>query len=228
MKPFTIQVGKDALIVSFPAPARTLSWAVLNGGFRRADHIVNHCVAGDLMFPAQPDRWLERAARNLALQGTVVAMATAVGMTNAVQASKSGGGAEVTCFATVGCGNALAVGDPAAVAVAQAPTPLHTINMIVLVQPALTDEALVEAIQIATEGRVRALYEAKIQSSVSNLPASGTGTDCIAVASIGSGPGVPYCGKHTELGELIGCAAHGAVQKGLALSSADNDGALGD
>ncbi len=66
---------------------------------------------------------------------------------------------------------------------------------------------MVEAIQIATEGRVRALYEAAIQSSVSNLHATGTGTDCIAVVSLDRGRSA-YCGKHTQLGELIGRAAY--------------------
>ncbi|MGH7875050.1 MAG: adenosylcobinamide amidohydrolase, partial [Candidatus Binatia bacterium] len=94
------------------------------------------------------------------------------------------------------------------------PAPLHTINMIVAVQPGLSDEAMVEGIQIATEGRVRALYEAGIQSSVSSLAATGTGTDCIAVVSLDSGR-APYCGKHTQLGELIGRAAYTAVKNGL-------------
>jgi hypothetical protein len=56
--------------------------------------------------------------------------------------------------------------------------------MIVTVQPGLTDKAMVEAIQIATEGRVRALYEAGIRSSVSGLNATGTGTDCMAIVSL--------------------------------------------
>ena len=62
---------------------------------------------------------------------------------------------------------------------------------------------------------MRALYEAGIRSSVSHLAATGTGTDCIAVVSLG-GERERYCGKHTELGELIGRAAYTAVRKGLA------------
>jgi adenosylcobinamide amidohydrolase len=81
--PFAIHADQDALIVSFPAPVRALSWAVLNGGFCHADHVINHHVSGtDRMFSAQPERWLEQAAVRLRLPGTVVAMATAVGMEN--------------------------------------------------------------------------------------------------------------------------------------------------
>jgi adenosylcobinamide amidohydrolase len=221
--PFTVRSDQDALIVSFHAPARTLSWAVLNGGFCHADHVINHHVSGgDRLFCARPERWLQEASGRLGLHGTVVAMATAVRMDNVVQIPLLVGNAGVTCFATVGCGNALSVGDPASVTLKEpAPSPLHTINMILAVQPGLTDEAMVEAIQIATEGRVRALYEAGIQSSLSSLAATGTGTDCIAVVSFGR-QRERYCGKHTRLGELIGRAAYSAVKTALARESSKN------
>ena len=217
--PFIVRTEQDLLIVSFPTPARALSWAVVNGGFCHADHIINHRVRGnDPWFCAEPGRWLQRAARAVGLQGNVVAMATAVEMKHVIRVSMSGGGAEVTCFATVGCANALSVGDQSSVALEErAAASLHTINMILTVQPGLTDKAMVEAIQIATEGRVRALYEARIQSSVSSLTATGTGTDCIAIVSLDSRD-VPYCGKHTQLGELIGLAAYTAVERGIASS----------
>ena len=216
-----LRVEPDVFIVSFPAPVRALSWAVLNGGFCYADHIINHRVRGsDVSFCDQPRSWLQRAAADLGLPGKVVAMATAVEMENLTEASISGRGAEVTCFATVGCGNGLSVGDPASVTMEDPAQPsLHTINMILAVQPGLSDEAMVEAIQIATEGRVRALYEAGIQSSASNLLATGTGTDCIAIVSLNATREI-YCGKHTKLGELIGLAAYTAVKKGLTQGAA--------
>jgi adenosylcobinamide amidohydrolase len=221
---FTVRTDQDAFIVSFLEPARVLSWAILNGGFCYADHVINHQVRGDdAKFCDQPGRWLEEALSRLELQGTVVAMATAVEVKNLVQVSLSGGGNEVIGFATVGCSNALSVGDRAGATVAAPSPPLHTVNMILAVQPGLSDEAMVEAIQIATEGRVRAFYEAGIRSSISSLVATGTGTDCIAVVSLGS-ERARYCGKHTQLGELIGRAAYSAVRSGLAQSSS-KDGA---
>jgi adenosylcobinamide hydrolase len=211
-----IRLEPDVFIVSFSTPVRALSWAVLNGGFCHADHIINHRVRGsDGAFCTEPRSWLQRAAADLGLHGNTVAMATAVEMENLSQASMSGGDAEVTCFATVGCANGLSAGDPSSVTMEDpSQASLHTINMILTVQPGLSDEAMVEAIQIATEGRVRALYEAEIRSSASNLLATGTGTDCIAVVSLNAA-GKTYCGKHTKLGELIGLAAYTAVKKGL-------------
>ncbi len=216
-RPIIVRHEQDALIVSFAAPARVLSWAVINGGFCDAAHVINHHTSGsDQGFCAEPVRWLEKSASRLGLQGTFVALATAVEMKNLVEVSLSAGVNSVTCFATVGCSNALSVGDPASVVNERVlPSPPHTINMILTVQPGLSDEAMVEGVQIATEGRVRALYEAGVQSSLSNLAATGTGTDCIAVVSLG-GERVRYCGKHTQLGELIGRAAYTAVSKGIA------------
>lgn len=217
--PFIVRNELDAVIVSFTAPARTLSWAVLNGGFCHAHHIINHHVNGnDSLFCAQPSLWLERAASRLRLQGKIVGMATAVEMKNLVRVSMVSGNARVTCFATVGYGNALSVADPASVAIEEAAPTLHTINMVMTVQPGLSDEAMVEAVQIVTEGRVRALYEKGIKSRQSGLPATGTGTDCVAIVSLGDGV-ERYCGKHTKLGELIGGAAYMSVANGLALST---------
>jgi adenosylcobinamide amidohydrolase len=215
-----ISVEREALILVFRQPVRALSWAVLNGGFAYVDGLVNHHVAkGDKAFAADPRKWLEAKVRRRRLRGKVVGMATAVEMRSLATASLASEGVEVRCFATVGHGNALAAGDcssPASKREAIAP---HTINMILLVRPGLSEKAMVEAVQIATEGRVRALYEGGIRSSRSGLPATGTGTDCIAVISL-DGAEAPYCGKHTKLGELIGLASYTTVKKGLAAGEA--------
>ena len=217
--PFIVREERDAVVVSFSAPARTLSWAVLNGGFCHAHHIINHHVSGNnTFFCAQPGPWLEQAASGLGLRGKVVGMATAVEMKHLVRVSMESGVARIACFATVGCGNALSVAEPASVAIEEPAPTLHTINMILTVEPGLSDAAMVEAVQIATEGRVRALYENGIKSYQSGLLATGTGTDCVAIVSLGDRV-ERYCGKYTKLGELIGGAAYMSVAKGLALST---------
>jgi adenosylcobinamide hydrolase len=223
-----IRKEPDALILSFPQPVLTLSWAVLNGGFCRADHILNHQVhIGDAAFIADPELWLQKHIHRRKLRGRTVALVTGVAMTSLVEFSARHGAAEVTCFATVGCANALSAGDAASFNGDGMACP-HTINMILLVRPGLRQEAMVEAVQIATEGRVRALYESGVLSSQSALPATGTGTDCVAVASLGELES-RYCGKHTKLGELIGLASYTSVKKGVAASrhrsiNSDRDG----
>jgi adenosylcobinamide amidohydrolase len=210
---FRVRRERESLILSFPQPANTLSWAVLNGGFCHADHIINHHVkkADTANFLNNAQDWLLNRVACLGLEGTVVGMATAVEMRFLAQSHFSdGNGVEVTCFATVGHGNALTAGDRASFTDGVR----HTINLIVLVRPGLREETMVEAVQIATEGRVRALYEAGVLSRQSGLPATGTGTDCIAIASLGEDR-LRYCGKHTSLGEMIGLAAYTAVKTGV-------------
>lgn len=84
-------------------------------------------------------------------------MATSVDVASLVSVSFSHVETPVSCFATVGWGNALSVGEPATWQESDW-RPLNTINLILLIQPGLTAEAMVEAVQIATEGRVRALH----------------------------------------------------------------------
>jgi len=218
----SIRVEHEALVLSFPQPVRVLSWAVLNHGFCYANHMINHHVdKDDAGFAVDPEEWLNSAVRRLGLHGTVVGMATGVKIELLEQASFSNREMEATCFATVGPSNALTVGDNTDQTSMGETAASHTINMILLVRPGLSDGAMVEAIQIATEGRVRALFEMRILSTRSRLPATGTGTDCVAVVSLDKSE-TPYCGKHTKLGELIGLAAYTAVKKGLVRKSTAN------
>ena len=68
----------------------------------------------------------------------------------------------------------------------------------------LTGPAMVEALTIVTEAKSAALQGAGIRSSVSNVIATGTGTDSIAVVS-GHGPEtVRYCGEQVLFGKILG------------------------
>src|SRR5438552_10794659 len=84
-----IRKERDALILSFPRPVLTLSWAVLNGGFCRADHILNHQVhIGDAAFIADPELWLQKQVRRRKLHGRTVALVTGVAMTSLVSSHR--------------------------------------------------------------------------------------------------------------------------------------------
>ena len=96
-----------------------------------------------------------------------------------------------------------------------------TINIVVMANRPLTSAAMVEAVQIAAEARTLAVLEAGIKSVRSGAPATGTGTDCIAIAAPAraASRGVRaerYCGKHTLLGELIGRAVLESCARAIA------------
>ena len=112
--------------------------------------------------------------------------------------------------------NALRVGDHGTVELGTVEPSPRTINIIVLINQALTASAMVEAIQIATEGRVTAVGRANIKGVISHGIATGTGTDCIVVAAPDHPAKHVYCGKHTRLGELIGRAVIRGCTRALA------------
>jgi adenosylcobinamide amidohydrolase len=89
-----------------------------------------------------------------------------------------------------------------------------TINLIVTVNYGFTHEAMLEALAIGTESKVKAVYEAGLRSKANADFATGTGTDCVAIAA---GPERRYriCGKHTKWGELIGRASLESIRGAL-------------
>jgi adenosylcobinamide hydrolase len=207
---WTAAVRERTLIVTFPTLYRVLSWAPLGGGFTEARTVINHQVRTDEYPAYEPDVFLSVLAQQLHVQTPVVGLMTGVKMERLVHQIMRRDAITIECFATVGISNALAVGDPATYE--ERP---GTINLILAVNRSLTDAAFVEAIAIVTEAKVRALQEAKIQSTVSAMLATGTGTDCVALAGPLNGPAYQYCGKHTLLGELLGRVVLEAVTEGL-------------
>lgn len=208
--PWTAAVRDRTLIVTCPTLYRVLSWAPLGGGLREARSILNHQVSVDEYPAYEPTVYLQALASRLRVLLPAVGLMTGVRMERVVRRTVRQGSLAVECFATVGLSNALAVGDPATYE--ERP---GTINLIVLVNQPLTEAALAEAVAIATEAKVSALYAACVQSTVSATLATGTGTDCVAIACPPGTPAYAYCGKHTRLGELVGRVVCDAVARGL-------------
>lgn len=208
--PWSATVQERTLVITLPTLYRVVSWAPLNGGFFQARTIVNHQVRTDDYPAEEPTLFLSVLARRLGLTEPVVGLMTGVLMERLVRRAARREGMLLECFATVGVSNALAVGDSATYQ--EKP---GTINTIVVVEQSLTVEAMVEAIAVVTEAKVRVLSEARIKSTVSDRLATGTGTDCVVIACADGTPAYRYCGKHTALGELLGRVAYEAMTEGL-------------
>jgi adenosylcobinamide amidohydrolase len=145
-------------------------------------------------------------------------------------------GLAVGAWCTAGCSNALRVGDRATAGVPRAgdakcpqarPIAPGTINIIVTISQPLSRSAMAEALQIAVEARVAAIYEAAVTSAQSGAIATGTGTDCIVVAAPIAAPSdranaIIYCGKHTLPGELIGRAVMRSSATAIARANPSN------
>jgi adenosylcobinamide amidohydrolase len=198
------------LVVRFPHVHRTLSWAVCGGGLGLTRAVVwRYVELGELSPAVQPEALLTASLARHGLE-RAVGMMTARSLATFDCVAKQQGGLAARAVATVGLGNALAVGD--------APGPMRavgTINVLVQLSHALDEAGLAEALSVATEARTAAVIEGRVPSRRSNLLASGTGTDCIVVAAPEEGEPLRWVGKHTTAGALIGGAVREAVARGV-------------
>jgi adenosylcobinamide hydrolase len=227
---FEHRVIGETLVVSFLQPVQILSWAILNGGFRsRVAHLINHCVKTCSPGGMAPETCLRQVGGRLGLKGTVVGMMTAADIRRYAFSSASYGDLRAYGLATAGCSNLATVGqDGSFLEGKDQATQVGTINLIVAMNYGFTHEAMLEAVAIATEAKVKALYELGFRSATTGQLATGTGTDCVGVA-VGSERRYRFCGKHTKWGELIGRACletlRGALRGGPAVDRLESEGA---
>jgi adenosylcobinamide amidohydrolase len=198
------------LVVRFASTQAVASWAIVGGGIGRATTVAwRHVTEREFRPPVNAVTWLHARMREQGLEGAI-GLVTSCDLDGWVDAVGEAGGVHAHCVATVGLANALRAGDP--------PGPftrIDTINLLCGVDVPLRPEALLEGLAIATEAKAAALFDAGVTSRRTGLPATGTGTDCVVMASpIGEAP-APYAGKHTEVGAAIGVAVLEAVSRGI-------------
>ncbi|TPV93930.1 MAG: hypothetical protein B7733_17985 [Myxococcales bacterium FL481] len=214
-----LELSADArfLRVDLQSPCQVLSWAPWRGGDVLASTVVWHYVSrAELPMNVDPHALLGDRLRDLG-EARAVGLLTARRLEHHEQHHVSRGTVGVSVVATVGLGNALRAGDPSRLD--HAPR-LGTINILVRCSQRLTPSARLEALSIAAEARTLAVVESGARSTVSTSPATGTGTDCIALATPHpAGPNEiekSYAGKHTLIGELVGAAVHRVVARACA------------
>lgn len=207
MSLFTLRCFDRWMTLRFPHPMQCWSWAIVNGGAAISDTIAWLFLEPDEISHAfDVTAWYREQLRDLGLEHAVGLMTSR----RRHAYVEAGVGSPCHVVATVGLSNALAAGDPAA------PSSSHTINIACVLSQRLSNEAALEAIALVSEARAAAMLEASIPSIVSGRPASGTGTDCIAIAYPTQGEAEVYCGKHTILGAHIGASVREAIRKGIA------------
>ena len=194
------------LSVRTEAPVRVLSWALNRPGFTTTREIVWREVRNaDLPADLDVSAWLDA---ELAARGTpdAVAFLTSRDVRAYKDITLSIEDVSLRCVATVGLSNAEAVGSR----MDRSAHDWGTINILVLTGFGLTDAARIEALSLVAEARTQAVMSAGLDLSTGR--ATGTGTDCIAVAAPDGPTG--YAGKHTALGEAVGKAVCAAVTAG--------------
>lgn len=185
---------------------QVLSWALNRPGIVEANRIVWREVRNaDLPEDLDVPTWF---ARELAARGAseAVAFLTSRDIRQVTQSKITVGGVMAHAVATVGLSNAERVGHR----VDRRGKDWGTINVALRLDLPLGTSALLEAMSIAVQARTVAVME--VGHILPTGLATGTGTDCVAVAAPAGN--TPYAGLHTDVGEAAGRAVHTAVLEG--------------
>ncbi|MBE1284203.1 MAG: adenosylcobinamide amidohydrolase [Rhodobacteraceae bacterium] len=202
----TVTLDRPWLAFDLGAQMQVLSWAVNRPGFVTANRIIWREVRNrDLPRDLDVEAWFHQ---ELAGQGELEAVAflTSRDVRFFSESHAQVGAVAAHAVATVGLSNGERVGRR----VDYSGRDWGTINVALHLSVGLTQTALIEALSIAVQARTAAVMDAQFE-----LPtgiATGTGTDCVAVAAP-QGAGA-YAGLHTETGEAIGRAVYQAVLNG--------------
>lgn len=203
------------LEVDLCVPHSTLGWTLIGGGRSQARHVFWHQVSdADLLPEVDARLFFEERRKQWTADTEGVGFLTGCSLAEFVERRLEGGGLSARCIATIGLRNALRIGDPPRATALS----LGTINILLQVSQPLSECASLEALSLVAEARTSAVLDGKVPSSIGNTIATGTGTDCIVVASplpSVDDSGLDYAGKHTELGHLIGSCVYDAVSHGV-------------
>jgi adenosylcobinamide amidohydrolase len=208
----TIILDEPWLEVRFPCPHSVLSWACLGGGWRTANRVLWHRVTNDDL-PVGLDPlafFLERIERD-GKDKNAIGFLSGVPVSSYVEAFQASGGEWVRCLATVGLSNGVRVGDRSS----RAHPTVGTINILLQSSLALGLAASIEASSVVAQARTLAVLEAQVPSAESSGFVTGTGTDCIVIASPVGETRAVFSGTHTLIGHLIGKAVLEAMKTGI-------------
>lgn len=200
------EIKKDTLVISSREALKSLSSAVLGGGFLKTRHIINRHVEKDFDHSA-PRHFLKDVASEFGLAERVVGMMTAADLENCSVVNMNRGELSICVVVTGGVSNAAAAGED------EGPfmPGTGTINTVVLIDSNLSEAAMVGGVITSTEAKSSALKDLDVKIPLTGQYATGTTTDAVVIASTQRGPSYKYAGTGTLLGGLIGQATKLAV-----------------
>ena len=203
----TVTMGRRAVRVSSEQPLTVLSSAVVGGGPGTTREILNVHV-DDKYEGERPQEDLAAAAAEIGATEPFVGLMTAAYTEYARWALESAGDLSVVAVVSVGLSNTSSAGVTPPFT-PETPAP-GTINIVLVVDGALTPAAMVNAVITATEAKTLTLAEWDVRTPEGE-PASGTSTDTVVVACTGRGEDLDYAGPATTVGWLAARAVRSAM-----------------
>lgn len=219
------QFGKG-LIIDLHGRRRVLSTSMLHGGISDSlSHVFNYnCLADEYdccMHYDSYEKELADHARTLGLDPEkTTGLSTAAFVECASIRTKEYADVSVTAVVTAGIDhNGVRIGDPASYyEKSNVYTPLEpgTINILLYINHAMPEGAMVRAVTMCTEAKSAAIAELMLGSCYSTGIATGSGTDgTIIICDLETNDMLTDAGGHSKLGELIGCCVKEAVKEAL-------------
>ena len=201
-----VHLARPWLTFDLEAEMQVLSWAINRPGFVKARRIIWREVRNtDLPQEMDVLGWFGQELMERGLEDSV-AFLTSRDVSSYSENTAKVGSTTAQCVATVGLSNAERIGQR----IDRQERGLGTINVAVRLNSGLTQAGLIETLSIATQARTAAIMDMALW--LSGGLATGTGTDCIAIAApYGS---CSFAGMHTELGEAVGKAVYTATTMG--------------
>lgn len=197
------------LVARFPRPQRMVSWSLNRPGFVEADSVAFREVRdADLPADRDPVAWFRQVLAERGI-GEAVGMMTARDVSSFVRRAVEIGDVQAECIVTLGLNNGERIGRRVGGA---AVVGAGTINILCHASLPLSDAALLEAASLVAQARTVALVDAGYRRPGRSDIVTGTGTDCIVMASpMGERPNA-YAGMHTAIGEAIGACVLDATR----------------
>ncbi|TVY04366.1 adenosylcobinamide amidohydrolase [Cohnella terricola] len=211
-----IRFAVDHVSIEAGAPNfQTLSNAPYRGGWGSGSRFVNwkvplnyDCSDPSAMMRAELGRWGYDPAM-------VVGLQTAAHITHTSFAEETGDEFKLLVCSSAGTGNAARAGLHRETFSAYTP---GTINIMVLVDGKMTDEAMVNAVISATEAKSAALADLEVRDRSHDRIATGTSTDAVLIAVSQSDQYSSihrYAGSVTTIGNAIGRLVYETVHEAV-------------
>jgi len=194
---------KKGLFIDLIEERKIISSAPYNGGLVKAKNIINYKVLsnhkGEKKKFDSIDNSFKKLKKEYNIEGKTVGFMTSAVLDSFVKVERIFDNKKIIIFLSAGFSNALTAGDSAKLSYSPG-----TINTICVLEHNFCEGAMIEAIMILTEAKTVALKKYGIASFVSGKIATGTGTDSIGIVNgIETKEKIDFCGKHTELGEIL-------------------------
>ncbi|MGC4376805.1 heme ABC transporter ATP-binding protein [Fictibacillus sp. Mic-4] len=205
----TIETTENMMVVRSPFPFKTLSSALVGGGFNWATTFVNRHVDKNYNCSEAKQEYIRYLCANrLNITGTV-GMMTAALLEDAGMKSIQNEECRVLAIVTAGTSNSVDISRSWEYAAGT--MKVGTINIWVFVEGELTEEAFTQAMMTATEAKTKALALEQIIDRNSGTVATGTSTDSMCIAATQTGKKIEYAGTITPVGKWIGKAVFDAL-----------------